>query len=253
MEKIVRLEMLTRGEIGSLAPGALAVIPVGAVEQHGFHLPISTDAVIIEQIAVRACQSVQEECRVFMTPVQVYGNSHHHFPFPALSFRSETLIAVLKDLAASLVACGFKHIMLLNSHGGNDEAIRIVARDISREYQVSVAAASYWSIAWNALVEECGALKFGRVPGHAGGFESSLMLAICPEQVRMDCFPPLREDVIPKEENARRIYVSHPNNSVGVGGYSDDARHASKEAGEKFLSVIVREVAKAFCDFLSAK
>lgn len=250
MDQIIRLDSLTREEITEVATEALVVIPIGAIEQHGLHLPISTDAIIIEEIAKRACKEVTGEFPVYLAPVLTYGNSHHHFPFPALSLTSETLIAVLKDLTRSLVTTGFENIMILNSHGGNDEAIRIVARDISRECQVSIAATSYWTPAYKALVEECGALKMGRVPGHAGGFETSLMLVLRPEEVRMNRLPPRRDDLISEEENMHRIYISRPNNSVGVGGYSDDARHASKEQGEKFLSVIVREVMKTFQDFM---
>ncbi len=244
---------MTREEIAEKISNSLVIIPVGAIEQHGPHLPINTDTIIIDAIATRVCNAMDSNYSVFKAPVVSYGNSHHHFPFPTMSLKSETLILLLKDLVQSLVTFGCKNILILNSHGGNDEAIRIVARDMSRECQVSIGAASYWTIAWDRLISECNALDLGRVPGHAGGFETSLMLALTPENVKLEKRPPLREDKIPNVDNARRIYISRPNNSVGVGGISDDARHAAKDIGEKALSVIVEEVIKTVKAFIEQK
>lgn len=246
----MHIDLMTRDEVKEKVSDGVVIIPVGAIEQHGPHLPLNTDTVIIEEITDKVCEFFEGEYPVLKIPVVSYGNSHHHFPFPTLSLTSESLISVLKDLTKSLVTFGCKNIIILNSHGGNDEAIRIVARDISRECQVSIGAASYWTIAWERLVKECGALDLGRVPGHAGGFETSLMLALRPNNVRLDRRPPLREDFIPKQDNARRIYISRPNNSVGIGGYSDDARSASKGMGEKAFNVIVEEVINTVKSFM---
>lgn len=247
------IDVMTREEVEEKVSDGVVIIPVGAIEQHGPHLPLNTDTVIIDEITNKVCELFKGELPVYKAPVVSYGNSHHHFPFPTMSLSSETLISVLKDLTRSLVTCGCKNILILNSHGGNDEAIRMVARDISRECQVSIGAASYWTIAWNRLVNDCHALDLGRVPGHAGGFETSLMLALRSNHVRLEKRPPLREDQIPKVDNARRIYISRPNNNVGVGGYSDDARHASKEIGEKAFTVIVEEVMNTVRSFMESR
>lgn len=252
-QKAVNIDEMTREEIKEKISEGVVIIPVGAIEQHGPHLPINTDTRIIDEITKKVCGFINADFPTFKAPVVSYGNSHHHFPFPAMSLTSKTLISVLKDLTQSLVTFGCKNILILNSHGGNDEAIRIVARDMSRECQVSIGAASYWTIAWDRLIKECNALDLGRVPGHAGGFETSIMLALSSDDVRLEKRPPIREDEIPKVDNARRIYISRPHNSVGVGGYSDDARHATKEFGEKALTVIVEEVAKTVEDFMQAQ
>jgi len=250
---VLKIDEMNREEIAEKISDSLVIIPVGAIEQHGPHLPINTDTVIIDAITSRVCDAMSAEYPVFKAPVVSYGNSHHHFPFPTMSLKSETLISLLKDLVQSLVTFGCKNILILNSHGGNDEAIRIVARDMSRICQVSIGAASYWTIARSRLINECNVLDLGRVPGHAGGFETSLMLALTPENVRLEKRPPCREDNIPKVDNARRIYVSRPNNSVGIGGYSDDARHAAKDIGEKALSIIVEEIVKTAKEYIEKK
>ncbi|WP_126424628.1 creatininase family protein [Brevibacillus marinus] len=252
MNESVLLEALTREEVRQIAEQSLAVVPVGATEQHGYHLPLSTDSIIVEEIAKRACEAVRGQFPVYMTPVLAFGHSHHHFPFPALSLRLETLAAVLKDVARSLVVCGFRKMILLNSHGGNEEAIRLVARDISRECQVTVAAASYWTIAREALFKECDMSHLGRFPGHAGSFETSLILALRPELVRKDAFPPRRDDSLPSAAMLSRLFISRPNWMQEINGYSDDARHASEEAGKTYLAIIVREVAKALADLAHA-
>jgi creatinine amidohydrolase/Fe(II)-dependent formamide hydrolase-like protein len=76
------------------------------------------------------------------------------------------------------------------------------------------------------------------------------MLHLRPELVRLNSFPPHRHDEIPTEEMSRRMFIQRPNNSVGVNGISDDSRHATKEKGAEILPVIVKEVAKAFRQFM---
>ncbi|MGM8212831.1 creatininase family protein [Virgibacillus sp. W0430] len=248
----MRIDEMTREEVEAIASRGVAIIPVGAIEQHGPHLPLSTDATIIDAITNAVCAKFKNEFPVFSVPVVTYGNSHHHFPYPTLSLTSETLIAVLKDLTESLATFGCKQVILLNSHGGNDEAIRIVARDMSQKLKISIGAASYWTLAWDRLEKELDLPALGRVPGHAGGFETSLMLALKPAHVKMEKRPAQRKDDIPTVDNARRIYISRPNNSVGVNGYSDDARNASKDIGMKILSIISDEVYQTVRRFIHA-
>jgi creatinine amidohydrolase len=248
---MIELGHLTREQVQQAAQTSLVILPIGAVEQHGPHLPINTDYYIVEHISRLVCKRLQKDFTAFVCPALPYGNSHHHFPYPALSLTSQTLISVLGDLVASLATIGFKHVFLLNSHGGNDEAIRIVTRDAAREHGISVAAASYWTIAWEPLqtfFKETD-LQIGRVPGHAGGFETSLMLAIAEELVLMDRRPPLRTDVVPVKDIKQRVYIQRPGNSVGQSGYSDDSRNASKSVGEEAIEIIVEEVARTIHEF----
>jgi creatinine amidohydrolase len=247
---MTNLGQFTRDHIQKMAPTSLAILPVGAIEQHGYHLPLYTDYSIVQQISHLVSQNLQG-ISSFVCPAIPYGNSHHHFPYPTLSLTSETLIMVLKDLVSSLAITGFKHVFILNSHGGNDEAIRIVARDLAREHQISVAAASYWTIAHDRLsmlFKEMN-LEIGRIPGHAGGFETSLMLAIDEANVHLQQRPPLREDAVVTKDMKNRVFIQRPGNSVGLDGISDDARHASKSIGEKSLDIIVEEVAHTMRQF----
>ncbi|MEI7772206.1 MAG: creatininase family protein, partial [Chloroflexales bacterium] len=178
------LDELTRAEARALAPDALVVLPVGATEQHGPHLPVGTDRMIVEHVARAAAAQVAGAIPVVVAPTLPFGSSHHHVPFGGtLSLGTETYYRALVDLAESLIASGFRRIFILNGHGGNSELIQLVARDLALKHPATLAAAPYWTIAWDALVAERAHVAAG-LPGHAGTFETSLVLALRPDLVR---------------------------------------------------------------------
>ena len=105
-----------------------------------------------------------------VTPTLAFGSSPHHLPFGAtLSLTTQTFNSVLHDLCTSLMGAGFRRIFILNGHGGNHELIQIAARDLALAYPVSVAAGSWWAIAWDALVAG-GACETRPASGPCRGF-----------------------------------------------------------------------------------
>lgn len=246
---VIRLAGLIRTQVTAMAPESLALLPIGSIEQHGLHMPLGVDAMIVEEIANRVAVEVKGKIPVIVCPTQVFGSSHHHLMYSAMSLSGETLIRVLSDLCYSLTQSGFKEILILNSHGGNDESIRIVARDIITRCNVVVGTCSYWDVALPALTSETDVIKTGhRVPGHAGSFETSLMLALQPESVQMELRPPVGEATAGPRD-VRGVYIQRTGNSVGRDGYSDDASFATIERGKQYLDIIVREVASALQNF----
>lgn len=242
---------LTRTEVATLAPSAVAVLPVGATEQHGLHLPVDVDATLVTAIARAAADVAGRSVDVVVCPTVVFGASHHHLGYPgALSLSTDTLLRVLSDLTDSLVASGFRHLFLLNGHGGNDECVRLAAREAAGRHRVSTRAASYWTMAWEALAADGRAFTVGRVPGHAGGFETSLMLHVAPDAVRLDATPPRRDDPIDPlpRDPAGRPATFEPGTWDTNDGYSDDARSASGDVGRAAFDTIVAEVARAIVD-----
>ena len=118
---------------------------------------------------------------ILLAPTLCFGASDHHLPFGGtLSLSTDTLRAVLTDLVRSAAEAGCRRILLLNGHGGNASTCLVVASDLARQTGALVAAASYWD-----LVDPPEGLS-GRFPGHAGEFETSLMLVVRPELVRLD-------------------------------------------------------------------
>ncbi|MBK9712187.1 MAG: creatininase family protein [Kouleothrix sp.] len=245
------LDELTRAELRALAPDALVILPVGATEQHGPHLPVGTDRFAVEHIARAAAQQVEGQIPVVVAPTLPFGSSHHHLPFGGtLSLGTETYYRVLTDLAESLIASGFRRIFILNGHGGNSELIQLVARDLALRHPANLAAAAYWTIAWDALVALQGHIGAG-LPGHAGTFETSLVLALRPELVR----EPRPHRDAPGDSSAQGFspYRAELHGAwQQIEGYTDSPDQADAERGRRYLAAIVREVARALAEFYGA-
>jgi creatinine amidohydrolase len=228
----VRLwDELTRDEIGELAPSALLVLPVGTTEQHGPHLATGTDAAIAKAVALLAAAAATRPETILISPTLAYGASDHHLPFGGtLSLGVETFELVLADLLASAAAAGVRRAFVLNAHGGNAAACAIAVAEASREHGL---------IAATALV---GALVDGS--GHAGVFETSVMLALAPELVRMDRAAPS-----PGGSARTRppgVVVGEPGRWEELDGYTDRPDEASQERGGEALAACVAAAAAAF-------
>src|SRR5579884_3829668 len=245
MRTRVLLAEMTREQIRRIAPGTTVVLPTAAIEQHGPHLAILTDTLVVTTICERAAEAASREAPVVVAPPVHFGSSHHHFPHPGvLSLSSATFTRVVVEVCDSLARSGFRRIAVINGHGGNDEAIRVAAREIGLTHpEVTIAASSYWTIAHQALVDEGGLGELGQLPGHAGAFETSLVMALRPELVDTASYPkPLGAP--PTPDARQRPTVIRAGSSLGSGpGYTDDPSRASAEAGRRMLDIITREVA----------
>ncbi|HUQ95773.1 MAG TPA: creatininase family protein [Bryobacteraceae bacterium] len=235
---------LNREELRAAAPECLLVMPLGATEQHGPHLATGTDFFTIDAIAREASRLL--ELPVIVTPALPFGSSDHHLIFGGtISLSTETYYRVLRELLESLVADGFRQIFLLNGHGGNHELAQLAARDVARIHPVKVAAGSYWTIAWDALVE-AGAHRGRRLPGHAGDFETSMMLSLRPDLIPGKL--PHRDT--PGDTDPRGFGGAWRTERHGswkeIDGYSDSPDQANAGNGGSFRAVIVTQVARAF-------
>jgi creatinine amidohydrolase len=238
---------LTREEIGARAPHATALVVVAATEQHGPHLEVGVDTLLGTRVAEEAVGRLAGEIDVMLCPTMPFGASHHHLGFPGvMSLTTDTLLRVLRDLGDSLAEGGFRRIYFLGSHGGNDEVVRLAARELALRRNVVAGAASYWTIAWPALVADGTAFRIGRVPGHAGGFETSLMLALAPDGVRATEMPPLRDlgrGSPGNDDPTAAPLVSRAGAWAAIDGYSDDARDADATLGRHVFELMSAEVA----------
>jgi creatinine amidohydrolase len=165
------------------AERTLALLPVAAIEQHGPHLPLSTDTVIGEGIVRRLLERTPSGGPVVLVlPSLVVGESLEHTAYPGtLSAAAETLLALWCDLGRSVARAGVRKLVIFNSHGGQSALVDIVATRLRAELDMLVARASYFA--------------FGAPPGlfdpselangiHGGEVETSLMLALRPDLVR---------------------------------------------------------------------
>jgi creatinine amidohydrolase len=164
-----------------------------------------------------------------------------------MTINLRTYIAFLVDLGESLATMGCKRLLLLNGHGGNEDAMRVAATELvsERRLGMAVSAASYWTIGQEALKR----LPFAG-PGHAGHFETSCVLAVRPDLPQLDQrFPPDREPrplAISGQVNG--VTVRFPGIWEASAGVSDAADQASTELGEQTVGAI----AQATADFLAA-
>jgi creatinine amidohydrolase len=244
------LAEMTREQIRAIAAETTVVLPTAAIEQHGPHLAIVTDTLACATICQRAAEIAAEQIAVTVAPPVQFGSSHHHFPHPGvLSLSNGTFIRVVAEICESLARSGFRRIVIVNGHGGNDEAIRVAARDVALIQPVSIAAASYWTIAGPALVDEGRAGEIGTLPGHAGAFETSLVLALRPDLVDRASYPPAVGSPPYEIDLSHRPTVLRAGVSLGSGpGYTDDPAAASAAHGERFLAIISRELARFLVD-----
>jgi creatinine amidohydrolase len=249
MTAVLLLEEMTREALNRIAPQALAVLPVGATEQHGPHLPVGTDSFTVEYLARAASAEAARAIPVVVAPTLRFGSSHHHIPFGGtLSLSTETYFRVIFELGESLILSGFKRLFILNGHGGNNELIQLAARDLALKHPVQVGAAAYWTIAWDDLVKER-AHEYGSLPGHAGVFETSQIMTLRPELVSEA--RPHRDAV--ERSDPRSFFGPYRVEAHGawqaIDGYSDSPDRADGERGKAWLTASVRSIARAFVDF----
>jgi creatinine amidohydrolase len=179
-----------RGEIREAAEaGGLVLLPTGAIEQHGPHLPLDTDSFTAFTVCARAAGQVSEFPVLVLPPIW-WGLSPYWMVFPGtVTLRAETLIELIVDVAGSVAHHGFRRLVVVNGHGGNDGLIQAAAVKASSD-RFQVGAVSYWTL----IADELRALstRDGGSIGHAGELETSIQLhlqadcvdlgAVAPEQ-----------------------------------------------------------------------
>jgi creatinine amidohydrolase len=177
---------LTAPEIRAVAArgNALAVLPVGALEQHGPHLPVITDSRVAWELAMRGAALAAPDLPVLVLPAMWTGMSEHHLPFGGtISLDYAAFSAVLRSVARSVKALGFARLLVVNAHGGNDDPLAVACRELAHEFAMPVVAAKPWSMIPDTLAA---VLEKQTSVQHACEAETSVMLVLAPELVRTD-------------------------------------------------------------------
>ena len=164
-----------------------------------------------------------------------------------MSLSTKTYYRTVYDLTESLITGGFRRIFILNGHGGNHELVQLVARDLALKHPVNVAAGSYWTIAWDALIE-AQAHASGRFPGHAGVYETSQVLALHPELVRQPL--PHRDGVAAGDPRGFSPYRREIHGFwQEINGFTDSPDRADAGKGAAYLRAAAHAVAAALVEF----
>jgi creatinine amidohydrolase len=161
------------------------VQPIGAIEQHGPHLPLAVDSAIATAVLGKALEQLPANIPAYALPTLYYGKSNEHWHFPGtITLSASTLMAVLTEVGESIYRAGFRKLVFLNAHGGQPQVLEIVARDLHQTYSdFMVFPLFVWRVA--NVARELLTPKELELGIHAGDAETSLLLSILPNQVDM--------------------------------------------------------------------
>jgi creatinine amidohydrolase len=239
----------TYGEIAEVADrdGSILVQPVGSVEQHGPHLPVSTDTICADALAHEGASAVADEIPVIVAPALWAGTSPYHVSFPGrLDVTFTTLVEFYEELAASALETGFDALVILNGHGGNHNAVGGASKAIGLDHpDVEVLAMTYFGLA-AAFVEEIRDSEPGGM-NHAGELETSLMLHLRPDLVREDLVDGTHLDE-PYTHAYDDMFVSGPlsvhrlEEEYSENGAVGDPQYASAEKGAEIFERLREEM-----------
>lgn len=215
--------------------------PIGAIEQHGPHLPIAVDSAISVGVLGKALAQLDNSVPAYALPCIYYGKSNEHWQFPGtITLTAETLLSVIKEMAASIYRSGFRKLVLMNSHGGQPQIMEIAARDIHQEQEdLLVFPLFTWRVPHQAgKLLTTKEKEFGI---HAGDVETSIMLSLLPEQVKMERavieYPPeLPEDSLLSIEG--KLPFAWLTKELSKSGVIGDATAATKEKGDRILESV---------------
>lgn len=238
----------------------MAILPLGATEQHGPHLPLSVDTDLVEGIAAACATHLPAACPAYWLPTQAIGFSPEHQRFPGtLTLKAETIVQLWLDIGASVARAGVRKLLFFNAHGGHTGMMDVVARELRTRLDLLVYSVSWFNL---PLLDAAGHdLNAGltateqRFGIHAGQVETSMMLALRPAVVRMAYardFPSTsqqRAQNYPILGNGRSAKLAwhmqdyHPQGAVG------NAAAASADTGAQFIDAAARALVQLLQEF----
>lgn len=227
---------LTWPAIAKLDKNMPVVIPVAAVEQHGHHLPVYTDSLLLGENVRRVELALRD--RVLFAPLQWLGNSHHHIDFPGtLSAGPRLYLDLLRELAENLLTHGFKRLVFLNGHGGNitpgKQAVFELRQQHRQRNDLLLLFATYWEFSHPpaGFVQEA--------MGHACEWETSMIMRLAPHLVVGD---PAQLATVPFGFGFEPAYRGWITKDRTVPGHIGSPEHATAEKGEQLFAAFAEGV-----------
>lgn len=243
---------LATTDFAALDPATtVAVLPVGATEQHGPHLPLSVDQCLVDGIIARTLPLLPPGAPVLVLPTQQVGYSPEHADFAGtLTLPVDTVIATWVALGECVARSGVRKLLLFNAHGGQASLLDIVARELRMRHKLIVYGCSWWNLPLGDAVNGLFPADEHRFGVHAGDMETSLMLALAKERVRMG---QARDFPSSSRERARNYPVLGNGRSAKLGwamqdynaeGAAGNAAAATAAKGDAVLEAAARELAR---------
>lgn len=218
----------------------VVIAPIAACEQHSLHLPTFTDTILVSGVAEGVEAHLPKQ--VLLLPTLWFGASHHHLQFGAtLSASVELHIQMLVELLLPLLHDGHQRFLVLNGHGGNIDTMQVALRQLQPRFRDRlITAASYWDLA----KDELAALAEGprKLMGHACEFETSMVMALRPELVRVN--ERKNDDSRYLDPALRGLYTAEDMSQCTQQGSVGYSELATPEKGRKMLEVSITRVSE---------
>jgi creatinine amidohydrolase len=235
----MQLAEMTWAEVHALSKDTPIVFPVAALEQHGHHMPLFTDSLLLGEVIRRTSERMNEQ--VVFAPLQWLGNSDHHLDFAGtLSAAPRVYLDLLIGLLENFLTHGFKRLVLVNGHGGNIVPINQVVFEVRQKHRerddLLLLGATYWTLGGKPHVVNP-SIEQDHM-GHACEWETSMMLRLNPKLVRnLDKVQPVGFGN--PFEPATRGWITKERSTPGHIG---DPRGATAEKGETMFEVFTNDV-----------
>ena len=243
-------ELVSADFSGLATDTTIAILPIASTEQHGPHLPISTDVTIANGMLTALRHALPPDLDVLVLPTQEIGKANEHIYGPGtLSLGPEILIPAWTAIGVKVAEAGVKNLVIVNSHGGNTDLMGIIARELRIRCEMAVVATQWTRFGVPADMYSDHEMKFGI---HGGDMETSIMLHLRPDLVRMDKAEDFTSRAQWMAENTKHLsplpphalaWIAHDLNPAGVVG------NAAIATAQKGLETIQHQI-KGFIELL---
>jgi creatinine amidohydrolase len=207
---MVRIDIMTNHDLEKIKNDSkFAIIPVGSLEQHGDHLPVSTDSIIAEYLA----ENVSENVHAICLPVLTFGISFEHEPLFNVSLTHQTFSRVLKEICISLIKFGINDVIILNGHHGNMGALHYVSQDVFNEINHASKFSQDRDILEHVSINFINYWHLMQVLDHAGEIETSLIMAINPDLVHLNS-----HIISQRSQLSSKVYSNNGSNNISTKG-----------------------------------
>jgi creatinine amidohydrolase len=252
MSTEVEWARLKAAEIAALGArkDSIVIVPIGATEQHGPHLPTMVDHRLAREVALRAARRMSATTPTVVTPEIPFGMSEHHVSLSGtITLDYATMEAVIRCVVESAIRYGFRRIFVLNGHGGNTEALRTIVGELTVKHKLPLATGTYWDVAAGpiaALLDKQKQLM------HACEAETSMTMALEPGLVDAAGLSQMHGPYVGGLNNIPGVnpgvYRWRQIGTRSANGVIGDASTASAEKGERLLEAISTSVAEALLE-----
>jgi creatinine amidohydrolase len=228
---------------------AIVILPVASLEQHGPHLPVEVDSRLGEEVAARtARKAIARGQAAVVLPVLWTGLSEHHMSFSGtITLDFPAFSAVVEGVVRSVLRDWFKRVVLLNAHGGNENALRTITDELTPKLGVPIVQFTYWyaaAVAIAKILETQGGLQ------HACEAETSMMMAVRPELVAEDRIPLAKANMTPDVGDVvgGGVYRWRAIGARSASGVIGNPDAANREKGERLFDAISNALADKLCN-----